>query len=275
MGRWARNALVETQRAVRASDGPVHARSFFRSVCVHLPACAAPSRVGRQPGLSCVRERGRDGERERNTARTRVCALIRSFSAAHQRRRLLSQHTLSLTPPPHPTTTPGGDCAESFGDFSANRIRDTFRVILQMAVVLMFGGGVPVVKIGRMAGQFAKPRTADMETMPDGSELPSYRGDIINGPETTADARIPNPWRLVRAYNQSAATLNLLRGFATGGYAGLQRVMQWNLDFMAKSDEGRLYADLAARVDEAISFMLACGMNYDAAIMRETEFYVR
>ena len=218
------------------------------------------------------------GETARESATQLALASAPSFVRFRPRTSgggLLPQHTLSLTPPPHPTTTPGGDCAESFGDFSANRIRDTFRVILQMAVVLMFGGGVPVVKIGRMAGQFAKPRTADMETMPDGSELPSYRGDIINGPETTADARIPNPWRLIRAYNQSAATLNLLRGFATGGYAGLQRVMQWNLDFMAKSDEGRLYADLAARVDEAISFMLACGMNYDAAIMRETEFYVR
>lgn len=199
------------------------------------------------------------------------------FSAASTlgaRRLSFCQLPTSPSPPPkhHPL---GGDCAESFGDFSANRIRDTFRVILQMAVVLMFGGGVPVVKIGRMAGQFAKPRTADMEKMPDGSELPSYRGDIINGPEGTATARVPDPWRLVRAYNQSAATLNLLRGFATGGYAGLQRVMQWNLDFMAKSDEGRLYADLAARVDEAIQFMLACGMDYDAAIMRETEFYVR
>jgi 3-deoxy-7-phosphoheptulonate synthase len=144
-----------------------------------------------------------------------------------------------------------------------------------MAVVLMFGGGVPVVKIGRMAGQFAKPRSADTETVADGRVLPSYRGDIINGPEETETARVPDPWRLVKAYNQSAATLNLLRGFATGGYAGLKRVMDWNLDFMAKSDEGRTYADLAARVDEAISFMLACGMDYDAAIMRETEFYVR
>ena len=114
-----------------------------------------------------------------------------------------------------PTQNTGGDCAESFGDFSANRIRDTFRVLLQMAVVAMFGGGVPVVKIGRMAGQFAKPRSADLEKQPDGSMLPSYRGDIINGPEATEAARVPDPWRLVKAYNQSAATLNLLRGFAT------------------------------------------------------------
>lgn len=109
----------------------------------------------------------------------------------------------------------GGDCAEAFSQFSANRIRDTYRVLLQMSVVLMFGGGVPVVKLGRMAGQFAKPRSADMETI-NGTELPSYRGDIINGPEFNAAARVPDPWRLVRAYNQSAATLNLLRGFSTG-----------------------------------------------------------
>ena len=125
----------------------------------------------------------------------------------------------------------GGDCAESFTQFSANNIRDLFRVLLQMSVVMMFGGGVPIVKIGRLAGQFAKPRSADTETK-DGVELPSYRGDIINGPEFTQEARVPAPQRLVRAYNQSAATLNLLRGFATGGYAGLTRVTQWNLEFM-------------------------------------------
>ena len=126
----------------------------------------------------------------------------------------------------------GGDCAEAFSQFNANRIRDLFRLILQMSVVMMFGGGVPVVKLGRLAGQFAKPRSAPMEDK-DGLSLPSYRGDIINGPEFTEAARVPDPWRLVRAYNQSAATLNLLRGFATGGYAGLDRVTKWNLDFMA------------------------------------------
>ena len=125
----------------------------------------------------------------------------------------------------------GGDCAEAFSQFSANRIRDLFRLILQMSVVIMFGGGVPVVKMGRLAGQFAKPRSSNMESK-DGVELPSYRGDIINGPEFSAAARVPDPWRLVKAYNQSASTLNLLRGFATGGYAGLDRVTQWNLDFM-------------------------------------------
>lgn len=134
----------------------------------------------------------------------------------------------------------GGDCAESFTQFSANGIRDLFRLILQMSVVMMFGGGVPIVKMGRLAGQFAKPRSANTETK-DGVELPCYRGDIINGPEFTEEARIPNPWRLVRAYNQSAATLNLLRGFATGGYAGLDRVTKWNLDFMQARKKGREY----------------------------------
>ncbi|KAK9813815.1 hypothetical protein WJX73_010791 [Symbiochloris irregularis] len=167
----------------------------------------------------------------------------------------------------------GGDCAESFSHFSANRIRDSFRVLLQMAVVMIYGGGIPVVKVGRLAGQFAKPRSADMETI-DGIALPSYRGDIINGSEFTADARIPDPRRLVKAYNQSAATLNLLRGFSSGGYAGLQRVMQWNLDFMGRSDEGQQYLELAGQVDDAIQFMTACGMSPDNPLMNETDFYV-
>eukprot|EP00891_Asterochloris_glomerata_P006089 jgi/Astpho2/6089/fgenesh1_pm.00084_%23_21_t len=167
----------------------------------------------------------------------------------------------------------GGDCAESFAQFSANRIRDAFRVLLQMSVVMMFGGGVPVVKVGRMAGQFAKPRSANLETI-DEVALPSYRGDIINAPDFAEGARIPDPARLVKAYNQSAATLNLLRGFSTGGYAGLSRVTQWNLDFMDNSDEGKAYMDLASRVDEAIQFMNACGLAADHPIMNETEFYV-
>lgn len=128
----------------------------------------------------------------------------------------------------------GGDCAESFSQFSANRIRDLYRLLLQMSIVLAFGGGVPVVKLGRIAGQFAKPRSANDETI-GGVTLPAYRGDIINGPEFTAEARRCDPWRLVRAYNQSAATLNLLRGFSYGGYAGLSRVSQWNMDFMKVS----------------------------------------
>ena len=145
--------------------------------------------------------------------------------------------------------------------------------MLQMSVVMMFGGGVPVVKVGRMAGQFAKPRSSGTETI-DGVSLPSYRGDIINAPEFTEQARIPDPNRLVKAYNQSAATLNLLRGFSTGGYAGLARVTQWNLDFMNNSDEGKAYLDVAQRVKEAIQFMNASGLAANHPIMTETEFFV-
>ena len=128
----------------------------------------------------------------------------------------------------------GGDCAESFQDFTANNIRDTFRVLLQMAVVLTYGAGVPVVKVGRMAGQFAKPRSSNVEKVGD-VELPSYRGDNVNGFEFTAAARLPDPERMVQAYNQSAATLNLLRAFAQGGYADLHEVNRWNLDFVRAS----------------------------------------
>ena len=167
----------------------------------------------------------------------------------------------------------GGDCAESFAEFSADHVRDTYRVLLQSSVVMMFGGGVPVVKIGRMAGQFAKPRTSDTETI-DGVELPAYRGDNINGSEFTPEARIPDPDRLVRAYNQSAATLNLLRGFSTGGYAGLNRVSDWNLDFMEASDEGKQFLELARRVDEALQFMQACGIDEGNPVMQTTDFFV-
>jgi len=167
----------------------------------------------------------------------------------------------------------GGDCAESFSDFSANHIRDTYRVLLQSAVVMMFGGAMPIVKLGRMAGQFAKPRSANTEIV-DGVELPSYRGDIINSPEPNPAARVHDPWRLVQAYNQSAATLNLLRGFSSGGYANLKRVVDWNLDFMAQSEEGSKYVDLAHRVDEALQFMEAAGVSSaNNASMKETEFY--
>jgi 3-deoxy-7-phosphoheptulonate synthase len=165
----------------------------------------------------------------------------------------------------------GGDCAESFSDFKANVIRDTFRVLLQMAVVLTFGGGLPVVKLGRMAGQFAKPRSSDTETQ-DGVTLPSYRGDIINGPEFTAEARLPEPSRMEFAYMQSAGTLNLLRAFATGGYADLHQVHRWNLGFVARSPLAERYQDLAARIDETLRFMAACGMS-EAPQVRETEFY--
>lgn len=167
----------------------------------------------------------------------------------------------------------GGDCAESFGDFTANIIRDTFRVLLQMAVVLTFGGAMPVVKLGRMAGQFAKPRSSDTETRGDVT-LPSYRGDIINGPEFSPEARIPDPARMEFGYFQSAGTLNLLRAFASGGYADLHQVHRWNLDFVQNSPLAAKYQDLATRIDETLRFMAACGMtSADTPQVRETDFY--
>ena len=167
----------------------------------------------------------------------------------------------------------GGDCAESFGDFTANVIRDTFRVLLQMAVVLTFGASVPVVKMGRMAGQFAKPRSSDTETV-GGETLPSYRGDTVNGPEFTAAARTPDPQRMETGYFQSAGTLNLLRAFANGGYADLHEVHRWNLDFAARSPLAARYQDLSGRIDETLAFMAACGMSsLNTPQIRETDFY--
>ncbi len=167
----------------------------------------------------------------------------------------------------------GGDCAESFKEFHTNHIRDTFMVLLQMAVVLTFGGQSPVVKIGRMAGQFAKPRSADMETV-DGVELPSYRGDIINGIEFTETARIPDPERMLKAYHQSSSTLNLLRAFAQGGLADLHKVHQWNLSFVEKSPQGERYQHIADLIDETLAFMSACGISPDnTPQIRETQFY--
>ena len=167
----------------------------------------------------------------------------------------------------------GGDCAESFAEFHADNIRDTFRVLLQMAVVLTFGAACPVVKVGRLAGQFAKPRSADVETQ-GGATLPSYRGDMINGMEFSPQSRVPDPERLVRAYNQSAATLNLLRAFAQGGYADLRKVHQWNLGFVADSPQGERYRDLADRLGETLDFMEACGLTSETAPqIRETDFF--
>jgi 3-deoxy-7-phosphoheptulonate synthase len=168
----------------------------------------------------------------------------------------------------------GGDCAESFTDFTANVIRDTFRVLLQMAVVLTFGASLPVVKMGRMAGQFAKPRSSDTETV-DGITLPSYRGDIINGPEFSAEARIPDPQRMEFGYFQSASTLNLLRAFSSGGYADLHEVHRWNLDFVERSPLSERYKILAQRIDETLAFMAACGMtSATTRDLRETDFYI-
>ncbi len=167
----------------------------------------------------------------------------------------------------------GGDCAESFSDFNATMIRDTFRVLLQMAVVLTFGARVPVVKVGRMAGQYAKPRSSETETV-DGLTLPSYRGDNINGPGFTAAERTPDPARMETGYFQSASILNLLRAFASGGYADLHEVHRWNLSFAARSPLADRYQNLAVRIDEALGFMDACGINSQTAPqIRETDFY--
>ena len=167
----------------------------------------------------------------------------------------------------------GGDCAESYQDFTANIIRDTFRVLLQMSVVLTFGSSMPVVKLGRMAGQFAKPRSSDNETI-NGVTLPSYRGDIVNGPEFTPEARIPDPSRMEFGYFQSAGTLNLLRAFASGGYADLHEVHRWNLGFVERSPLAGRYQDLAARIDETLAFMQACGItSASTPQIRETDFY--
>ncbi len=167
----------------------------------------------------------------------------------------------------------GGDCAESFAEFHPDNIRDTFRVLLQMAVVLTYGAACPVVKLGRLAGQFAKPRSSGVETV-GAVTLPSYRGDMINAMEFTPEARTPDPQRLIQAYNQSAATLNLLRAFAQGGYADLQKVHQWNLGFVADSPLGARYRDLADRLDETLEFMAACGLTSETTPqIRETDFF--
>lgn len=156
----------------------------------------------------------------------------------------------------------GGDCAESFADFSAQTIKNLFKLMLQMNMVLMYSTGKPVVKVGRIAGQFAKPRSADFEEL-DGVNLPSYRGDIINNIEFTEEARIPNPHNMIKAYNQSAATLNLLRAFSRGGMADLNKVHQWNLDFIKDNPLGQKYDELSTKIDSAMKFMSACGLTSD------------
>ncbi|SCZ57750.1 3-deoxy-D-arabinoheptulosonate-7-phosphate synthase [Epibacterium ulvae] len=166
----------------------------------------------------------------------------------------------------------GGDCAESFDQFSADAIRDTFKVMLQMAMVLTYGAKVPVVKVGRMAGQFAKPRSAPTETI-DGLELPSYRGDIINDLAFTPEARIPNPQKMLQAYTQAAATLNLLRAFSTGGYADINQVHAWTLGF-TESEKVDAYRDMANRITDTLDFMNAAGVNKDTAhTLHSVDFY--
>jgi 3-deoxy-7-phosphoheptulonate synthase len=165
-----------------------------------------------------------------------------------------------------------GDCAESFEAFSADSIRDKLKVILQMAVVLTYSTGVPVVKVGRIAGQFAKPRSADTETV-DGQELPSFRGDLVNSIGFTEAARAPDPERLLTAYHQSASTLNLLRAFTKGGFADLSSVHQWNLEFLERSPEGRRYERLAGEIDRALRFMAACGIDtFSKPELHEVDF---
>ena len=167
----------------------------------------------------------------------------------------------------------GGDCAESFDEFNADMLRDTYKVMLQMAVVLTFGAKVPVVKIGRVAGQFAKPRSAATETI-DGIELPSYRGDIINGLDFTEKARVPNPENMLRAYTQSAASLNLLRAFSQGGFADIHHVQEWNLGFANAAGSAQKYKDLAKRISDALDFMTAAGINSDSTdSLRTVNFY--
>jgi 3-deoxy-7-phosphoheptulonate synthase len=167
----------------------------------------------------------------------------------------------------------GGDCAESFAEFHANAIRDTVKVLLQMSVVLSFAAAVPVVKVARLAGQFAKPRSQPTETV-GGVTLPSYRGDIVNGIGFDAAARVADPQRMLRAYNQSAATLNLLRAFTQGGFADLARVQQWNQAFVAASPQGERYSDICWRIQESLAFMTACGLaSPNATQLRATELY--
>ena len=167
----------------------------------------------------------------------------------------------------------GGDCAESFAEHNANNIRDTFRVILQMAVVLTYASKLPVVKLGRMAGQFAKPRSTATETI-DGVELPSYRGDNVNDIAFTPESRHPDPQRMIRAYSQSAATLNLLRAFAQGGYANLHQVHRWTHDFLGSSPWAKRYRETADRIGEALEFMAACGIDPETVPqLAQTSFY--
>jgi len=156
----------------------------------------------------------------------------------------------------------GGDCAESFADFNTPNIKNFFKLMLQMNMVMMYSTGKPVVKVGRIAGQFAKPRSSDFEEI-NGAKLPSYRGDIINGIEFTEEARIPNPHNMIKAYNQAAATQNLLRAFSRGGLADLNKVHQWNLDFIKDHTLGQKYNELSDKIDRSVKFMAACGLSSD------------
>jgi 3-deoxy-7-phosphoheptulonate synthase len=166
----------------------------------------------------------------------------------------------------------GGDCSENFSHVTAPNIRETLKVLLQMAVVLTYAGGKPVVKVGRIAGQFAKPRSSDTETI-DGVELPSYRGDMVNNADFTPESRIPNPKFMLKGYNMAAATLNLLRAFTRGGYGSLQRVQAWNQEFVAQSPMGRSYDRLARQISHAIRFMETIGISSDTPQINQTQLF--
>jgi 3-deoxy-7-phosphoheptulonate synthase len=183
------------------------------------------------------------------------------------------QATLGKVAAGHGFLLQAGDCAETFDAFSADSIRDKLKVILQMAVLLTYGAGLPVVKVGRIAGQFAKPRSAPSE-MTGGGELPVYRGDMVNDLAPSVDARRPDPTRLLRAYHQSSATLNLLRAFTKGGFADLNQVHTWNQEFVAASPEGRRYEAFADGIDRALRFMAACGVDLSASsVIHQVDFY--
>src|SRR5437868_2233141 len=167
----------------------------------------------------------------------------------------------------------GGDCAESFAEHGANNIRDFFRVLLQMSVVLTYASGLPIVKVGRIAGQFAKPRSSPSELVGD-LELPAFRGHMVNGVDFDAVSRRPNPKRLLRAYHQASSTLNLLRAFTKGGFADLNQVHMWNQEFVAASPQGRRYEDIASAIDRAMRFMGACGIDLKSDVaLHQVDFY--
>jgi len=183
------------------------------------------------------------------------------------------QASLAQVAAGHAFLLQAGDCAESFNAFSANTIRDKLKVILQMAVVLTYGAGLPVVKVGRIAGQFAKPRSSQVELV-DGVELPCFRGDMVNGVQPTAEARRPDPGRMLRAYHQAAATLNLLRAFTKGGFADLHQIHTWNQEFVARSRAGQRYEATADAIDRALRFMTACGIEVAGTpTLHQVDFY--
>jgi 3-deoxy-7-phosphoheptulonate synthase len=166
----------------------------------------------------------------------------------------------------------GGDCSENFSHVTAPRIRETLKVLLQMAITLTYAGGVPVIKVGRIAGQFAKPRSSDTETVGD-LTLPSYRGDMVNGADPTVEARTPNPKRMLKGYNMAASTLNLLRAFTRGGFAALHRVQAWNQEFVSQSPMGMTYERMAQQIDQAIQFMDTIGISMDTPQINQAQFF--